>query len=128
METGSNPPGQPQSPGQQPQSPGEQPQAPAPPPPAQPPAAYAPTDPGNTPAIVSLILGAVGLFFGLWFLGPFAWWQGNVGKQRVDDGVTTQNRGLAVAGQILGIIATVLLALAILTIVIVIIVAVATES
>ena len=120
METGPTPPEQPT-----PQSP--PPGAPAPQQPAAPPA-YAPADPGNTPAIVALVLGIGGLVLGLWIAGPFAWWQGVVGKRRVDEGVTTQNRGLAVAGQILGIIQTVLMALAILVLIIVIIVAIASSG
>ncbi len=85
---------------------------------------YGPSDPGNTPAIIALILGIVGIIM-IPLAAPFAWWQGNAGKKRVDDGLTTQNRGMAVAGQVLGIIGTVLLAIYVLIFVIVIIAAVA---
>lgn len=132
METGSNPPDQPQSP-QPPQAPPPpaQPQAPAPqaPPPGQAPApsapaqqAYAPRDPGNTPAVVGLVLGIVGIIM-FPLAAPFAWWQGIVGKRRVDEGKTTQNRGMAVAGQVLGIIGTVLMVIYFLVFVIAIVVA-----
>ncbi len=131
----SNTPDQPQSPAPgEPQSPVGAPQAPPPAAPQAPPGApgppgqvqpgYGPSDPGNTPAIIALILGIVGIIM-IPLAAPFAWWQGNAGKKRVDDGLTTQNRGMAVAGQVLGIIGTVLLAIYVLIFVIVIIAAVA---
>jgi uncharacterized protein DUF4190 len=134
METGSNPPEQPSA--DQPSSP-QSPAggAPTPPPPAAPPAAAAPgqapqaygrTDGGNTPAVIALILGIVGIIM-IPLAAPFAWWQGVVGKRRVDDGLTAENRGMAVAGQVLGIIGTALLAIYVLIFVIVIIVAIATS-
>jgi hypothetical protein len=108
---------------------------PAPPPPAAapgygagPPAPggyYGPRQ-GNTSAILALILGIVGIVV-LPLVAPFAWWQGVVGKRNVDRGLTTENRGLAVAGQVMGIIGTVLLVIYILAIVALIIVGVSSS-
>ena len=69
----------------------------------------------HSQATVSLVLGAVALCTGFVFLSPVAWWLGNQALAEIDasPGVYN-NRGMAQAGQICGIIGTVLLALVIL--------------
>ena len=70
---------------------------------------------GNGPAIISLILGIVGLI-GLIFtggllgllLGVIAIVLGVQGRRRVDSGRTTRNRGVATAGLVTGVLATVI--------------------
>ena len=72
-------------------------------------------DEGNSPAILALILGIVGLI-GLVFtggllgvvLGIIAIVLGVQGRRRVDSGRTTRNRGVATAGLVTGVLATVI--------------------
>lgn len=78
-------------------------------------------DPGNTPAVVSLVLGicsiaGVVFFLGLIFpitlgMGIPAIFLGRNGMKKVDQGETAKHRGLAQAGFITGIIGTVLSAI-----------------
>jgi len=77
--------------------------------------------------VVALVLGIVGIIV---FppVAPFAWWQGIVGKRKVDRGETLQNRGLALTGQVLGIIGSALLVLYIVFFVIVIIIGIASST
>ncbi|GAA1560905.1 hypothetical protein GCM10009789_12730 [Kribbella sancticallisti] len=69
----------------------------------------------NSTATLALVLGVVGLAAGLLIVSPFAWWQGNKALTEIDaaPGVY-RNRGMAQAGQITGIIGTILLGLGIL--------------
>jgi hypothetical protein len=63
---------------------------------------------------VALVLGVIGLCTGLLIVSPIAWW---MGRQAVDEIDATpgvyNNRGMAQAGYITGLIGTILLALAI---------------
>jgi len=69
--------------------------------------------PEQSQATTALVLGIVGLVI-CWFLGPVAWWIGRKEVKAIDAGSRPpENRGSARAGQILGIIATVVLILAI---------------
>jgi uncharacterized Tic20 family protein len=70
--------------------------------------------PEASQATLALILGIVGL---LLFspLGPFAWWLGGKEKKAIDAGRRDPaNRGQAVAGWVLGIIATIFLILGVI--------------
>ncbi|MEV6281442.1 DUF4190 domain-containing protein [Kribbella sp. NPDC051770] len=69
----------------------------------------------NSNATVALVLGLIPFITGLFILSPFAWWKGNQAVAEIDaaPGVYN-NRGMAVAGRITGIVGTVLLILAIL--------------
>lgn len=79
-------------------------------------------DPGNTPAVVSLVLGicsiaGVVFFLGIIFpvtlgMGIPAIFLGRSGMKKVDRGETAKHRGVAQAGLITGIIGTVLSAIA----------------
>jgi len=65
----------------------------------------------DSQATTVLVLGILGLVL-CQFLGPFAWVMGNKELAAIDAGRRRpENRGSAQAGKILGIIATVLLAL-----------------
>ncbi|GAA0619139.1 DUF4190 domain-containing protein [Kribbella sandramycini] len=66
-------------------------------------------------ATVSLVLGLVALCAGIIVLAPVAWWLGNQAVREIDasPGVYN-NRGMAQAGKILGIIGTVLLILGVI--------------
>jgi hypothetical protein len=72
----------------------------------------------NTEATVALVLGAIGLCTGLLILSPAAWWLGNQALAEIDaaPGVYN-NRGMAQAGQICGLIGTALLGAGLLVIV-----------
>lgn len=79
-------------------------------PPAQPGGTY----PEASQATLALILGIVGLLL-FQPLGPFAWWLGGKEKKAIDAGRRDPaNRGQAVAGWVLGIIATIFLILGVL--------------
>jgi Domain of unknown function (DUF4190) len=80
----------------------------------------------NAPnAVLSLVLGIVGILV-CQIAAPFAWVLGKRGEQAVAaDPQRYTGKDMATAGKILGIIGTVLLALAVLALVIVIIVAIA---
>ncbi|MGC4939508.1 hypothetical protein [Kribbella sp. DT2] len=69
----------------------------------------------NSNATVALVLGLLPFITGLLILSPFAWWKGNQAVDEIDaaPGVYN-NRGMAVAGRIAGIVGTVLLILVIL--------------
>lgn len=69
----------------------------------------------NSNATLALVLGLIGLVTGLIIVSPIAWWKGNQALAEIDaaPGVYN-NRGMALGGQICGIIGTVLLALVIL--------------
>ncbi|ONI72125.1 hypothetical protein BWI15_18790 [Kribbella sp. ALI-6-A] len=66
----------------------------------------------NSNATVALVLGLLPLITGLLILSPIAWWKANQALAEIDaaPGVYN-NRGMAVGGQIAGIIGTVLLIL-----------------
>lgn len=79
--------------------------------------------PGNGHAVAALVLGISGVVlffaagFGLVFVlnlpcSMLAWIYGRTGMRRVDRGETTERRGMAQAGMILGIVGTVVGALA----------------
>jgi fatty acid desaturase len=70
--------------------------------------------PEASQATLALILGIVGLLL-FQPLGPFAWWLGGKEKKAIDAGRRDPaNRGQAVAGWVLGIIATIFLILGVL--------------
>ena len=69
--------------------------------------------PEQSQATTALVLGIVGLVV-CWFLGPVAWWIGRKEVKAIDAGRRPpENRGSARAGEILGIVGTVVLVLAI---------------
>lgn len=79
-----------------------------------------PADPSRYPepsqATAVLVLGILGIVL-CGILAPFAWVMGNRELEAIDAGRRNpQNRGTANAGRILGIIGTVLLAVAILVV------------
>ncbi|TCC60258.1 DUF4190 domain-containing protein [Kribbella pittospori] len=80
----------------------------------------------HSQATVSLVLGAIALCTGFVFLSPVAWWLGNQALAEIDasPGVYN-NRGMAQAGQICGMIGTALLALGLLFLVAMVIMLVA---
>jgi hypothetical protein len=69
-------------------------------------------------ATVSLVLGAIALCTGLLIVSPVAWWLGSQALAEIDasPGVYN-NRGMARAGQICGLIGTALLTLGLLVLV-----------
>jgi hypothetical protein len=68
--------------------------------------------------VLALVLGIIGLFV-FWPVAPFAWVIGRNEVRAVDAGRRDPaNRGVALAGQIMGIIGTVLLVLGVIVIVI----------
>ena len=103
------PPGQPQPGYQQPGYPAASYPAAAYPPQAYPPPYYAAAQPQNGMGTAALVLGIIGvvLFFAIWppfILGILAIIFGAVGLGRAKRGVAT-NRGVAMAGLVLGIVA-----------------------
>jgi uncharacterized Tic20 family protein len=73
--------------------------------------------PEDSQAVLALILGIVSVLL-LSILGPFAWWLGGKEKKAIDEGRRDPaNRGVAVAGWVLGIIGTIFLILAVLGVV-----------
>lgn len=79
-----------------------------PPPPVAPPAA------GSNRALISLILGILGVLC-CGILGPIAWYLGSQELKAIKTGLgNPSNQGLATAGMILGILGTILLGLAVL--------------
>lgn len=65
------------------------------------------TYPEQSSAVVALVLGVLGVV-GLYVLGPFAWWLGVKERRAIENGRRDPaNRGLAIAGQVLGVVATV---------------------
>jgi hypothetical protein len=88
---------------------------PPPPPPGQGPYQPRPQAEGATTA---LILGLLGLLL-CQILAPFAWMQGNKALQRIaESNGGLEGEGMAKAGQILGIIGTIVLGLGVLAAVI----------
>jgi fatty acid desaturase len=84
--------------------------------------------PESSQATLALILGIVGLLL-FQPVGPFAWWLGGKEKKAIDAGRRDPaNRGQAVAGWVLGIIATVFLILGVLLGVIFVIVGIAAAA
>ncbi len=71
-----------------------------------------PRSPQNAPgAVAALVLGILGILV-CPLLGPFAWVYGRKGERAVDaSGGVLAGRGLATAGKILGIVATLLIVL-----------------
>jgi hypothetical protein len=68
----------------------------------------------NSDATLALILSLVGLAAGILVASPFAWWKGNQALAQIDAAPGVYgNRSMAVAGQIMGIIGTILLGLGI---------------
>ncbi|TWD74908.1 hypothetical protein FB561_6343 [Kribbella amoyensis] len=69
----------------------------------------------NSNATIALVLGLLAFVTALLILSPFAWWKGSQALAEIDaaPGVYN-NRGMAVGGQICGIIGTVLLGLVVL--------------
>ena len=74
----------------------------------------------NSAATLSMVLGLIGLGTMFVVLSPIAWWKGQQALSEIDaaPGVYN-NRGMALAGQITGIIGTVILGLCVLVTVIV---------
>ncbi|MGZ0151910.1 DUF4190 domain-containing protein [Kribbella sp. WER1] len=72
----------------------------------------------NSNATAALAIGAIALCTGLLFLSPVAWWFGGKALAEIDaaPGVYN-NRGMAVAGQICGVIGTVLLGAGVLVLI-----------
>ena len=74
--------------------------------------------PDNKRALWSLILGIASIVLCCYILGPFAWYMGRNEVKAIDAGQSAkENRGMALAGMILGIIGTVLLVLSLIWIV-----------
>jgi hypothetical protein len=82
------------------------------------PAPYAPMGPQtreHSTGIVALVLGIAAFATGILLLSPFAWWLGKKAMNEIDAAPGTYgNRGMALAGYVMGIIGSVLLALFIL--------------
>lgn len=75
--------------------------------------------PEASQATTILVLGIIGVVL-CQLLGPVAWVMGNNELQAIDAGRRApENRGTANAGRILGIIATVLLAISILVVILI---------
>jgi len=69
----------------------------------------------HSQATVALVLGVLALCTGFLFLSPVAWWLGSQAVAEIDASPHVyNNRGMAHAGQICGLIGTVLLACAVL--------------
>jgi Domain of unknown function (DUF4190) len=65
--------------------------------------------PTNSNAVISLVVGIVGIFFCGGILCPIAWYLGAQAEQQIDaSGGAEGGRGIATAGKIIGIIGTVL--------------------
>ena len=70
--------------------------------------------PESSEANTALVLGIIGLVTCCWLLAPIAWWIGHKETKAIDAGRRPpENRGKATAGKVLGIIGTIVLALAI---------------
>jgi hypothetical protein len=79
-------------------------------------------------ATLAFVLGLLSVI-GLTILGPFGWYYGNKVVNEIDrDPRAYNNRGLAMAGKVLGIIGTVMLALIVVLVVGAIIFAIAASS
>jgi divalent metal cation (Fe/Co/Zn/Cd) transporter len=79
-------------------------------------------------ATTALVLGLLGLLL-CQILSPFAWMQGNKALQRIaESNGGLEGEGMAKAGQILGIIGTILLGLGILAALIAIVVSIITYA
>jgi hypothetical protein len=66
----------------------------------------------NSDATLALILSLVGLVTGILVVSPVAWWKANQALAQIDAAPGVYgNRSMAVAGQVMGIIGTVLLGL-----------------
>jgi hypothetical protein len=77
--------------------------------------------PEQSQATTALVLGILGLVL-CQVLGPFAWSMGNKELQAIDAGRRNpENRGTANAGRILGIVATVFLAIGVVLIILLIV-------
>lgn len=75
-------------------------------------------------SVTVLVLGILGLVV-CQVLAPFAWYLGNQEITAIDAGRRPpENRGMAVAGRVLGIIGTVLLGVALLIVAVVVIIAI----
>jgi hypothetical protein len=87
-----------------------------------------PAYPEPSQAVLALVLGIIGLFV-VWPVAPFAWVIGRKEVRAVDDGRRDPaNRGVALAGQIMGIIGTVLLVLGVVALIVLIVVVAAIGS
>jgi hypothetical protein len=66
--------------------------------------------PTNSNAVISLVLGIIGIIFCAGVLAPIAWYLGAQAENQIDaSGGAEGGRGIATAGKILGIIGTVYL-------------------
>jgi hypothetical protein len=66
----------------------------------------------NSNATVSLVLGLIGLCTFILIASPFAWWKAHQALREIDENPGVyNNRGMAVGGQITGIIGTIFLIL-----------------
>lgn len=72
----------------------------------------------NSDATLALILSLVGLAAGILVASPFAWWKANQALAQIDAAPGVYgNRSMAVAGQVMGIIGTILLGIVVLVLV-----------
>lgn len=84
--------------------------------------------PESSQATTVLVLGIIGIVL-CQLLGPFAWVMGNKELEAIDAGRRPpENRGTANAGKILGIIATVLMAVGIVVVILLVVGLFATAS
>ena len=84
--------------------------------------------PEASQGVLALVLGIVGLFV-IQLVAPFAWIVSNRELRGIEAGRRDPtNRGLAVAGKVMGIIGTILLAIGIVVAVVAIIVLVAVST